>query len=245
MGYYSDLRISVTKKDYLAMLKKDEKNTNACNYILDKDEAYVREYTKNGVECVFIGRDSLKYYQEFSDIQMLEKYLNETKSGYVFFRIGDNFDDIEYRNTAKYKELEVPFKFIDQIRNQAINEVKIKNANYEKTEKKFTILNIDEIVEYCKPDTYMVNEIKQWSKEGVQFKLIFDIDATKQNSATSIYLRKPEDEEYLLWSASKVKTETALCFLGYPNVEVFLQDLNKEELQIENELDCEDEEEME
>ncbi len=103
MGYYSDLRISVTKKDYLAMLKKDKKNKNACNYILDKDESYVHEYRKNGVECVFIRRDSLKYYKEFSDIQMLERYLREAKSGYVFVRIGDKFDDIEYKNTAKYK----------------------------------------------------------------------------------------------------------------------------------------------
>ena len=245
MGYYSDLRISVTKKDYLAMLKKDEKNKNACNYILDKDEAYIYEYKKNGAECVFIRKDSLKYYKEFSDIQMLEKYLSETKSGYVFVRIGGGFDDIEYRNTAKYKELEVPFGFIDQIRNQAINEIKIKNANYEKTENKYIILNNDEIIDYCKADKHMVDEIKQWAKEGVQFKLVLDIDAKKEDSSAEIYLRKPEDEQYLLWSAGKVKTETALNFIGYPNIEVFLEDINKEESQTENESVAEDEEDEE
>ena len=129
----------------------------------------IYEYKKNNIDCVCIRSDSLKYYKEFSEIQMFEKYLSEAKSGYVFFRDGDRYDDIEYRNTAKYKELEIPFGFIDQIRNQAINEVKIKNANYE-------------------------------------------------------------------------KTETALNFTGYPNVEVFLQDLNNEESQTENESVVEDEE---
>ena len=77
MGYYSDLRLCLTKKDYLAIMKKDEKNRNACNYILHEDEATVREYTKNGVDCVFIRRDSFKYYKEFNEVQLLEKYLNE------------------------------------------------------------------------------------------------------------------------------------------------------------------------
>ena len=246
MGYYSDLRLCLTKKDYLAIMKKDEKNRNSCNYILHKDEAYVHEFTENGVDCVFIRRDSFKYYKEFNEVQMLEKYLSETKSGYVFVRIGEGFDDIEYRNTAKYKELESPFKFIEQIRNQAINQVKIKNANYEKTEQKCIILNTDEIIDYCKADKHMVDDIKQWSKEGVQFKLVLDIDAKKENSSAEIYLRKPEDEQYLIWSAGKVRTETALNFIGYPNVEVFLEDLNKEESQTENEsVEDEEDEELE
>lgn len=246
MGYYSDLRITLTKNDYLMMLKKDEKNKNICNFILDKDESYIREYRNNKIDCICIMSDSLKYYKEFSGIQMFEKYLSEAKSGYVFVRIGDRFDDIEYRNTAKYKELEVPFGFIDQIRNQAINEVKIKNANYEKTKNKYTILNNDEIIEFCKTDKNMVDEIKEWSKDGVQFKLILDVDAKKENSSAEIYLRKPEDEQYLLWSASNLKTETASNFVGYPNVEVFLQYLNKEETQTENEsVEDEEDEELE
>lgn len=246
MGYYSDLRITLTKNDYLAMLKKDEKNKNICNFLLDEYESYIYEYKENNIDCVCIRSDSLKYYKEFSEIQMFEKYLSEAKSGYVFFRDGDRFDDIEYRNTAKYKELEVPFEFIDQIRNQTINQVKIKDANYEKTEKKCIILNIDEIIDYCKVDKKMVDEIKQWSKEGVQFKLVLDIDAKKENSSAEIYLRKPEDEQYLLWSAGKVKTETALNFIGYPNIEVFLEELNKEESQTENKsVEDEEDEELE
>lgn len=245
MGYYSDLRITLTKKDYLDMLKKDEKNKGICNFLLDEYESYIYEYKENNIECVCIRSDSLKYYKEFSEIQMFEKYLSEAKSGYVFVRDGDRFDDIEYRNTAKYKELEVPFKFIDQIRNQAINEVKIKNTNYEKTQKEYIILKTDEIIDFCQADKKMVDDIKAWSKEGVQFKLILNVDATKRSTSTEIYLRKPTDEQYLLWSACEMKTDKVLNFLGYPNAEVFLQDLNKEESQIKTEEAVEDKEDEE
>ena len=68
----------------------------------------------------------------------------------------------------------------------------------------------------------------------------------KRKSSAEIYLRKPEDEQYLLWSAGKVKTETALNFIGYPNIEVFLEELNKEESQTENEsVEDEEDEELE
>ena len=57
MGYYSDLRLCLTKKDYLAIMKKDEKNRNSCNYILHKDEAYVHEFTENGEAIVKIFKE--------------------------------------------------------------------------------------------------------------------------------------------------------------------------------------------
>ena len=46
MGYYSDLRLCLTKKDYLTIMKKDEKNRNACNYILHEDEGAPRAYNQ-------------------------------------------------------------------------------------------------------------------------------------------------------------------------------------------------------
>ena len=51
-----------------------------------------------------------------------------------FFRIGDGWDDIEYRNTARFKELEIPFKFIQNIEKKARKDLlselntKIKNT---------------------------------------------------------------------------------------------------------------------
>lgn len=102
------------------MLEKDEKNSNSCAYILSPDNAIVKGYKVNGVECIFIKQDSFKYYKEFEEIQLLEKYLSETKNGYVFFRIGDGWDDIEYRNTARFKELEIPFKFIENIEKRLV-----------------------------------------------------------------------------------------------------------------------------
>ena len=80
----------------------------------------------------------------------------------------------------------------------------------------------------------------------LKFFRVKNIDAKKENSSAEIYLRKPEDEQYLLWSAGKVKTETALNFIGYPNIEVFLEELNKEESQTENKsVEDEEDEELE
>lgn len=237
MGYCSDLRVSITKKDYLEMLKKDEKNLNICNYLLDKDEGYIYEYNENGIDCVCINRDSIRYYKEFKDIQTFELYLKQTKSGYVFLRAGERADDLEYRNTSKYRELEMPFKFIDQIRNQTKNEILRKNIHYKETTKQFIILNNYETIDYCKYNKDLTKDIKTWTKEGVQFKLIIDIDATEDKSSANIYLRKPEDDNYLLWTSGEIKTEDALEFLGYPNREEFLQEQNKNEIDDEEEFE--------
>lgn len=67
------------------MLEKDEKNSNSCAYILSPDNATVKGYKANGVECIFIKQDSFKYYKEFEDIQLLEKYLSETKKWLCVF----------------------------------------------------------------------------------------------------------------------------------------------------------------
>lgn len=130
MGYYSDLRIALTKKDYLRMLEKDKKH-NRCAYILNEDNAYITEYLENNVECVLLQQFNLKYYKEFEDVQLFEKYLNETKNGYVFMRIGERWNDIEYRNKAKYNELEVPFEFIKTIRERTTKELLNYNSNEE------------------------------------------------------------------------------------------------------------------
>lgn len=135
MGYYSNISITVTKKDYLNILKKDEKNNNKCSYYLSKKDGYVSEYMLEGVECVSLRQFSCKYYEEFEEVQLLEKYLSKTKDGYVFFRNGGRVDDFEYRNTAKVKELEYPFSFISQIQNdykeKMLNEKKHMQAKEE------------------------------------------------------------------------------------------------------------------
>lgn len=237
MGYYSNLKVSITKNDYLEMLKKDESNLKVCRYLLDKDDGYVYEYNENGIECVCINKYSIKYYDNFKDIQTFEHYLKQAESGYVFLRIGEGFDDVEYRNTSKYKELEIPFKFIEQIKNQATNEILKKNIHYKETTKQFIILNNDKIIDYCKYNKDLINDIKTWIKDGVQFKLIINVNATEDKSCANIYLRKPEDNNYLLWTSGEVKTDETLEFFGYQNREEFLQDLNKNEIEDDEEFE--------
>lgn len=226
MGYYSDLRVAITKKDYIKMLEKDNQK-NMCKFILDKDDAYIKEYSKNNVECVLLQQFSLKYYKEFEEIQLFEKYLSEVKNGYVFMRIGGSWDDIEYRNTAKYKELEVPFKFINIIREENARKMNIEKLENKQTKKEYIITNTKEIIEYCKGNKDIINFINEEFYVGTQFKMILNVDALKDEASATLYLRTTMDEKYNILSAETIDIKKALKFLGYQNKEKFLEDLNR------------------
>ena len=225
MGYYSDLRVAITKKDYIKMLEKDNQK-NMCKFILDKDNAYIKEYSENNVECVLLQQFNFKYYKEFEGIQLLEKYLAEAKNGYVFMRIGGSWDDIEYRNTSKYKELEVPFKFINIIREENARKIDIEKLENKQTKKEYIITNTKEIIEYCKGNKDIINFINEEFYVGTQFKMILNVDALKDEALATLYLRTTMDEKYNILSAETIDINKALKFLGYQNKEKFLEDLN-------------------
>lgn len=225
MGYYSDLRVAITKKDYIKMLEKDNQK-NICKFILDKDNAYIKEYSENNVECVLLQQFNFKYYKEFEGIQLFEKYLSEAKNGYVFMRVGERWDDIEYRNTAKYKELEVPFKFINIIREENARKMNIEKLENKQTKKEYIITNTKEIIEYCKGNKDIINFINEEFYIGTQFKMILNVDALKDEASATLYLRTTMDEKYNILSAETIDINKALKFLGYQNKEKFLEDLN-------------------
>lgn len=225
MGYYSDLRVAITKKDYIKMLEKDNQK-NICKFILDKDNAYIKEYSENNVECVLLQQFNFKYYKEFEGIQLFEKYLSEVKNGYVFMRVGERWDDIEYRNTAKYKELEIPFKFINIIREENARKIDIEKLENKQTKKEYIITNTKEIIEYCKGNKDIINFINEEFYVGTQFKMILNIDALKDEASATLYLRTTMDEKYNILSAETIDINKALKFLGYQNKEKFLEDLN-------------------
>ena len=154
MGYYSDLRIAITKRDYLCMINKNKENFIKCDCIINPDIARIFEYRTNGVEYIVLIQASIKYHKEFEEIQQFEKYLKEAKSGYVFLRIGDKWDDIEYRNNAKSKELEEPFKFIQQIEEKAISRFLSKDMKYSKTQ-----------MQYIYTDKYTILDFYDGNKE--------------------------------------------------------------------------------
>ena len=68
MGYYSEVMIAVTKKDFKKVEDAQAKMTeNLLDYVNKHD------YKENNKDCVFMYWDSLKYYKEFEEVQALEK----------------------------------------------------------------------------------------------------------------------------------------------------------------------------
>jgi len=224
MGYYSDLRIALTKKDYIGMLEKDKENK--CAFILNEDKAYVKEYSENNVECVLLQQFSFKYYKEFDYVQLFEKYLSEAKNGYVFMRIGDRWNDIEYRNTAKYKELEVPFGFIKIIQDKTTKQILNNKKEYEKTFNEYLFTKKSDILEFYESNREMYNSIKEKYDNNSQFKLFLEVDTSKDNALSVLYVRTPEEDKYQVYKTEEIDTSSALFFLGYPNEEEFLNELN-------------------
>lgn len=116
MGYYSDVMISTTKKDYNKIVNVLSKLPD--KYLIENIDA--EEYKENNIECVFFRWDYIKYYKEFEDIQALEKSLSKAKDGYVFCRLGEENGDIEFRKRSKLPELMKEFDFIREI-NDSLN----------------------------------------------------------------------------------------------------------------------------
>ena len=233
MGYYSDLRLSITKRDYLIMLERDEKNSNSCAYILSPDNATVKGYEANGVECIFIKQDSFKYYKEFEEIQLLEKYLSETKSGYVFFRIGSSWDDIEYRNTARLKELEIPFKFIESIEKKACKDLlfklNTKKKKYKITSRNHILTDKIDILEYFRNNKEFKEKLKEEYNNNIQFKLKIYIDISNKEAEIILYSRNAKEEYYVERQRNSIDLNTAILSLGYSDKESYLQSINQEE----------------
>ena len=99
MGYYSEVMIAVTKKDFKKVEDAQAKMTeNLLDYVNKHD------YKENNKDCVFMYWDSLKYYKEFEEVQALEKSLSKLKDGYVFCRLGEESGDIEFRKRTKIPE---------------------------------------------------------------------------------------------------------------------------------------------
>ena len=119
MGYYSEVMIAVTKKDFKKVEDAQAKMTeNLLDYVNKHD------YKENNKDCVFMYWDSLKYYKEFEEVQALEKSLSKLKYGYVFCRLGEESGDIEFRKRTKIPELMKEFQFIRDIRKKLNEELK-------------------------------------------------------------------------------------------------------------------------
>lgn len=106
MGYRSDVRIIMKKKDYPKFTKYvndyiAEKNTK---YNLLKDMQLIEKRTNT----IYIGWDYMKWYDECPEVQAvmnaLDKFEEEGLS-YTYGRMGEDYDDYE----EKHSHLDLPF----------------------------------------------------------------------------------------------------------------------------------------
>lgn len=227
MGYYSDLRIAMTKRDYLSIIEKNKASSIDCSYLLLPDNARIKEFEKDKNACILIQLDSLKYYKEFEEIQQFENYLSKTKNGYVFLRIGSTWDDIEYRNNAKIKALEEPFKFIKQIEKKAIKESTSQKTKYAKTKMEYIYTEPNDILEFYESNSKIHNYIKEQYNQNIQFKLFLDVDTNKTESLSVLQMRKANEDKYSEVRTEYIPIESALYYLGYQDEEGLLQEINE------------------
>ncbi len=114
MGYYSNVMITVTSRDF-KQIQKDQEQIGESELL---EIANIEEYNKNGQDCVYIKWESIRYTKRFEAIEQLEKSLINSRDGYVFFRLGEKETDIEFRNTAKIEELKEKFYFLENVNKQ-------------------------------------------------------------------------------------------------------------------------------
>lgn len=115
MGYRSDVRIRLTKKDYERMKAQFEKEiVDIVNYnLFDEKNLDVYKELKNGPcwkvtddgedieethDCVFFGWNCVKWYECYEDVKFIMEFLDECDH-YAFCRIGESCEgDVENRS---------------------------------------------------------------------------------------------------------------------------------------------------
>ena len=117
MAYFNEIMIATTKKDYKKIEEVQKKIPD--NYLFE--DAYVYDYNENGLDCIFIKIDHVRYDVKFEEVEKLEERLNELNDGYVFCRLGEDSADIEFRNRTKLPELMIEFEFIKEL-SKSLNE---------------------------------------------------------------------------------------------------------------------------
>lgn len=120
MAYFSNVMIGVTKQDFEKIENEQKKIPD--NILLEDIE--VENYKENDIECVFVHFGYIQYKNEFEEVELLEKSLNELKSGYVFCRLGEETIDIEFRKRTKLLELMTKFEFIKDLSKSLNKELK-------------------------------------------------------------------------------------------------------------------------
>lgn len=115
MGYCSDVRIRLTKKDYERLveefenkiLPKTQFNLFKLNYMIRnelKDYGFWVQKDENGnyiekvADCVFFGWNGLKWYYSNEDVEFIMNFIQNCDQ-YAYCRIGESLEgDVETRS---------------------------------------------------------------------------------------------------------------------------------------------------
>lgn len=99
MGYCSDIRIVIKKKDYPKFSKYVE------DYIAEKQAQYnLMEHIdvkEEGTQTIYIGWNYLKWYEEYPEVQAVYEAFNKFRDeglSFTFARIGEDYADYEEDN---------------------------------------------------------------------------------------------------------------------------------------------------
>lgn len=104
MGYCSDLRIILKKKDFEELKEKMNKyyKEKDCGYNLFNEEEYllIIEQNENWVKFGFNG---LKWYKQYEDVGMIMNFIT-SREEYHYMRLGEEYGDIETIDNLEYAE---------------------------------------------------------------------------------------------------------------------------------------------
>lgn len=100
MGYYSDVRLTTTKKGWERL--KEEAGDN---YLIE----YADELA-DSKNIIYLGWNDVKWYSEGDDLVKLMRELNEKEGHpYGFMRIGESEEDVEYEDIMEEYDIPRPY----------------------------------------------------------------------------------------------------------------------------------------
>lgn len=104
MGYYSDAALCLRERDFKELLAEEKKvGSDAYNFLALADITVIDECGGDKVLCV--RWTSVKWYHDFEEIQVIEAWMDEGNGyhPYNFVRLGEDYEDIEHRQSSNYE----------------------------------------------------------------------------------------------------------------------------------------------
>ena len=108
MGYYSDVLLVLSTQGIakLSTYTKSISKNNTNTYLINHTEKHL--ISSSGEELFYWK--SVKWYEDFSEVQWIEKFINSLElNEYLFIRVGEFIDDVEELGTFYSNPFDVRF----------------------------------------------------------------------------------------------------------------------------------------